>query len=77
MIYHPPLADINTLQDYLISTVAKLPLIHPNAGATILGDFNDFDYITLPRLFSLKQIVKKPIRQLALPYIILTNMQKW
>ena len=75
VIYHPPLADNNT-QDYLISTVDKLLLVHPKAGVTILDDFNQFDYKTLLRHFSLKQTVRKPTRQSTLLDRILTNMQK-
>ncbi len=66
VFYHPPLADNNVLQDYLISTVDKLLLDHPNAGIMILGDFNHFDYKTLCRHSSLKQTVKKPTRQSAI-----------
>ena len=57
VFYHPPLADNNVLQDYLISTVDKLLLDHPNTGIMILGDFNHFDYKTLCRHSSLKQTV--------------------
>ncbi len=77
VFYHPPLADNNVLQDYLISTVDKLLLDHPNARIMILGDFNHFDYKTLCRHSSLKQTVKKPTRQSAILDLILTNMHKW
>ena len=77
VFFHPPLADNNVLQDYLISTVDKLLLDHPNAGIMILGDFNHFDYKTLCRHSSLKQTVKKPTRQSAILDLILTNMHKW
>ncbi len=77
VFYHPPLADNNVLQDYLISTVHKLLLDHPNAGIMILGDFNHFDYKTFCRHSSLKQNVKKPTRQSAILDLILTNMHKW
>ncbi len=74
---HPPLADNNVLQNYLISTVDKLLLDHPNAGIMILGGFNHFDYKTLCRQSSLKQTVKKPTRQSAILDLILTNIHKW
>ncbi len=43
VFYHPPLADNNVLQDYLISTVDKLLLDHPNAGINYdIGRFQSF-----------------------------------
>ena len=59
MIYHPPLADNNIVQDYLISMVDNLLLDHPNTGIMILGDFNHFHYKTLCHHSFLKQTVKK------------------
>ena len=55
VIYHPPLADNNILQDYLISTVDKLLLDHRNAGIMILGYINHFDHKNLCRHSFLKQ----------------------
>ena len=77
MIYHPPLADNNVLQDYLIATLDNLLSENPDAGIMLLADFNHFDYKTLCHISSLKQIAKKRTQQSALLDLILTNVHKW
>ena len=73
MIYHPPSSDNNSLLELLVSKLDIALSLHPNTGIFLIRDFKRCPVSTVLRHFTLKQIVKVPIRGNSTLDLILTN----
>lgn len=77
IFYHPPNEEDSLFLDYLISSLDKALIKHPNAGIMLLGDFNRLNYQFICNHFNLKQTVKNPTRGDAILDLVLTNLSQY
>ena len=59
VVYHPPSADDNYMNNYLLNCLSFIESEFPNAAILIVGDFNRLDISQLETQFNLKAKFEK------------------
>ena len=77
VVYHPPSADDNYMNNYLLNCLSFIESEFPNAAILIVGDFNRLDISQLETQFNLKQIVKFNTRGERTLDLIITNLSNF
>ena len=77
VVYHPPSADDNYMNNYLLNCLSFIESEFPNAAILIVRDFNRLDISQLETQFNLKQIVKFNTRGERTLDLIITNLSNF